>query len=272
MSTKTRIWENNKLQLSNEQLQQLSKAKSDKEELIILFKIIKSKGWIHYDRTQGKSDGILGNVFEDLIGVKENNIKGADYGSYELKTKNNYSSANLVSLFGYCIDSIPSANTVIREKYGAIEEKSYKKIFNSTIKYSEWNTHRAGHNFKLDKGEDKLYLRIKETITNYLVDDDKFYWRINEIEKRFFKIKNICYVEGEINKAEKMVKFTKMTFYDNANMEAFWKLVKNDDIVMDFRIGVYKSGPNEGKSHDHGTGFRIKANKIPLLFKNKEEY
>ncbi len=272
MQSDKRIWEYNKLNLSNDEYNKLSKAKSDRDELIILFKIIKSRGWIHYDRTQGKSDGLLGNVFEDLIGVKENNIKGADYYSYEIKTKNDYSSASLVSLFGYCIGSIPSANTSIREEFGVVDDKSFKKIFNSTVKYMEWNNHRGGHNFKLERNQDKLYLRVKKTIDDYSVDNDRFYWEEDEIERRFCKIKNVCYVEGEIDTKFKRVKYNKMTLYEEANFDKFWELIKTKDIVMDFRIGVYRVGKNAGKSHDHGSGFRIKANKIPELFESKKEF
>ncbi len=212
----------------------------------------------------------MGNVFEDLIGVKENNLKASDYEEFEIKTKNKESGA-LVSLFGYSIDSFKNVNTEIREKYGVKDAKTYNKIFNSTIKFSDWNTHRGGYNFKLDYSNDKLYLRVMDNIKKYMVDNDKYYWNVQKIIFLFSKIKNCCYVEGEIDKKNKIVKFNKMSIYKNADIDLFWSLLNNDDIVVDFRIGVYKSGKNEGKTHDHGTGFRIKKNKIECLYKEKIE-
>ena len=40
-------------------------------------------------------------------------------------------------------------------------------------------------------------------------------------------------------------------------------------IYVDLRIGQYHDGKNKGKTHDHGTGFRIKESDQPLLFKIK---
>lgn len=54
------------------------------EEFIIRFKKIKEMGWVktHRSGTTG-----IGKTLEDLLGVKENNIQGPDFGIYELKSK-----------------------------------------------------------------------------------------------------------------------------------------------------------------------------------------
>ena len=248
----------------------ISNLKDPKEKLIKLFKIIKSKSWIKFERRQENADGLLGNVFEDLIGIDENNKSEADYFDYEIKTKNHDSNA-LVSLFGCTIKSFPNANTEIREKYGVYDEKHPEnKIFNTTIKHSKWNNHRGGYSFKLEKN-DHLYLRIKEQNNDNTIDNNNYYWNEEEIIKRFNKIKNCCLIEGEIDKKNNLVKYTKMIIFRNASIEKFWTLLKSDDIVVDFRIGVYLSGKNKGKTHDHGTGFRIKKNKIISLYQDVEE-
>ena len=36
--------------------------------------------------------------------------------------------------------------------------------------------------------------------------------------------------------------------------------------MLDIRIGVYKSGQYFGKTHDHGTGFRIKESDLECLY------
>lgn len=266
------IWVNNKVNLTDQEIQELNKANSHEKELILLFKFIKSRGWINYKRIQGKSDGLLGNIFEDLIGLKENNNRTSDYFDIEIKTKNYESSSSLVSLFCYSIDSIKNSSSKIREEFGVEDENSYKKIFNSTVKYGEWNTHRGGYNFKLEeKDEKKLYLKIMNVIENYLVDQDKYYWNYEKIQKSVGKIKNCLYIEGEINTQAKQVKYTKATLYKNASYKKFWDLLKEKHITVDFRIGVYKSGKNKGKTHDHGTSFRIKKDKLSDLYESKIE-
>lgn len=265
------IWINNKINLTNQEIQKLKEAKTHEEELILLFKFVKSRKWIDYKRIQGKSDGLLGNIFEDLIGLKENNKRTSDYFDIEIKTKN-LKSSSLVSLFCYSIDSIKNSSSKIREEFGVEDETSYKKIFNSTIKYGEWNTHRGGYSFRLEEKDDKrLYLKIMKTIENYLVDQDKYYWSYEKIQNLIGKIKNCFYVEGEINKQTKQVKYSKATLYKNANFKKFWDLLKTKDITVDFRIGIYKSGKNKGKTHDHGTPFRIKKNKLEDLYEIKIE-
>lgn len=268
---KDKIWHNSNFKFTDEERNKLNKCINEEDELIELFRIFKSRGFIHYSRTQKNSDGILGNVFEDLIGIRENNLKDADYGEFEIKTKNSNSNSTLVSLFCYSPDSFKNANTDIREKYGVYDEKTNNKIFNSTIKFSSWNTHRGGYNFKLDYDENKLYLRIMDAIREYELDHSNYFWDNKKITDQLQKIKNCCYVEGEIDEVNKIAKFEKMYIYKNVKLEKFWELLKNDDIVVDFRIGVYKSGKNLGKTHDHGTGFRIKKNKFENLYEEKVE-
>ena len=48
----------------------------------------------------------------------------------------------------------------------------------------------------------------------------------------------------------------------------FKSAVESDKLKIDIRIGVYRSGKNKGKYHDHGTGFRINKRDFLLLFDN----
>jgi len=43
-------------------------------------------------------------------------------------------------------------------------------------------------------------------------------------------------------------------------------LLESGDICFDLRMGAYKTGKRKGKSHDHGSGFRIKAKNINKLY------
>ena len=42
-------------------------------------------------------------------------------------------------------------------------------------------------------------------------------------------------------------------------------------IMYDVRIGAYKTGIKKGKTHDHGSGFRIKRENMHILYKQTEE-
>lgn len=40
--------------------------------------------------------------------------------------------------------------------------------------------------------------------------------------------------------------------------------------MLDIRIGAYRQGSSMGKTHDHGSGFRINKNKLNLAFSIEE--
>ena len=46
--------------------------------------------------------------------------------------------------------------------------------------------------------------------------------------------------------------------------------MKEGLIVYDIRIGVYGTGSSKGKTHDHGSGFRVLKNNIYKVFKVEE--
>jgi hypothetical protein len=40
--------------------------------------------------------------------------------------------------------------------------------------------------------------------------------------------------------------------------------------MFDIRIGAYKVGDKRGRTHDHGSGFRIKRSNLSLLYMSEE--
>lgn len=66
------------------------------DELIRKLQRIKVGGWVANARP--KNDGRVGNTLEDLLGVKENNLRIPDYGEYELKARR-ADTTSLVTLF-----------------------------------------------------------------------------------------------------------------------------------------------------------------------------
>lgn len=64
---------------------------------------IHSIGWVPNARPG--NDGGVGNTLEDLLGIKENNLRIPDYGKYELKAQRRETSS-LVTLF-HCEPTTP---------------------------------------------------------------------------------------------------------------------------------------------------------------------
>ena len=72
--------------------------------------------------------------------------------------------------------------------------------------------------------------------------------------------------KGERKTANEQFYFVEAYLLSDLNINKFRKAIQQDKLKVDIRIGVYRSGRNKGKYHDHGTGFRINKRDFLLLF------
>jgi hypothetical protein len=231
-------------------------------ELIRHFEKIRNLGWIE---TKRHGDQMLGNTFEDLIGKHEDNLSVADWHGIEIKTQRE-KTTSMMSLFTKSPSYPKRANTYLREKFGIDDEKHGKKILNSTISGDNFNTHRGGFGFKLDVDEKsgKILLKVKDLKTEKILEED-IYWDFKVIENALTsKLKMIALIYGDEKKENERsyVRYNKMTIIKGLTLEKMLLAITNGDLKMDFRIGVYMTGVKTGKTHDHGSGFRIKIDKL----------
>ena len=82
------------------------------------------------------------------------------------------------------------------------------------------------------------------------------------------KLNALFYVNAETRKVDGLEEFhyTQAKIFLNPSLGNLLKLIDDGKLMVDIRIGSYKSGKNKGKTHDHGTGFRIKPNDLSLLY------
>lgn len=245
---------------------------SSEKQLAKHFFDIKSKGWIP---TKRYGDQCLGNTFEDLIGKKEDNLSVADFGDIELKTHRTITSS-MVSLFSKAPTYPRRVNTYLRETFGVVGEEHDKKILNTTVSGKKENTHRGGFGFKLvvDREKQRIYLQIRNLSTDCITDDEIF-WSFKAIENALKKkIKKIAILYGEekVENGQRFVKFSEMRVITGITLETLVESIEKGELLVDIRIGVYLSGKNVGKTHDHGTAFRIKLDKLLETYKDVEVY
>jgi len=231
-------------------------------ELIAQFYNIRNQGWI---KTHRHGDQMLGNTFEDLIGKVEDNLSEADWKGIEIKTHRNATSS-MVSLFSKSPSHPKGANSYLREKYGVVDPSHGLKVLNTTIRGDYANTHRGGHSFKLevDRFNEKIYLIVRDTYTNNVIDNN-IYWDFsvikNALDKKIRKIA-VMYGDEMIKDYSNYVKFTDMVLIEGLTLDKMIEALENGDLKLDIRIGVYNSGKKYGKTHDHGSAFRINLNKL----------
>lgn len=241
----------------------------DVEKMLVeLFLDIKSRGWI---RTARHGDQCLGNAFEDLIGKTEDNKAKADFYDIELKSHRLITSS-LISLFSKSPTHPKGVNTYLRETYGVPNADGFPlNVLNTTVSGRHFNTHRGGHEFKVDVDRQarKLWLVVKNSKTGEILEDyqtgEKVYWDFsvlsNALENKLKKIA-ILYGEEKDEGGYHYVRYTKMIIFEGLTLEKMISAIECGDLYIDIRIGVYASGKNIGKTHDHGTGFRIHLERL----------
>ena len=232
---------------------------------------IKELGFVTCTRPNNK-DGGIGNTYEDLLKIKENNLKIADYLGFELKSKRQFNSS-YISLFSKSPSFPSKANSYLREKYGEVRDENFlgkKKLYASVFgnKYSNiYGKFRM--KLEVDYKLSKLVLVIKN-MDNLILD--QVYWEFIDFKKACIKMKSLMLVLAETKVEEGFTKyhFNKAEIYHEFDFKSFLKNIEIGCIMFDIRIGVYNSGKNMGKTHDHGSGFRIKQNDFKNLYSSFE--
>lgn len=235
------------------------------------FKTIKEKGWVSSNRSH---DTGIGKTFEDLMGIVENNNFLADYKDVlELKSSRELAQA-MITLFTDAPTFPKKVNSILREKYGQIDQEFGVKIIHSTFSALKFNTFVEKYGFKLEVNEvnKKIFIRIKDLQSNKL-DEHEIYYTFEDLRKIIEKkCKYIAYIKAQSMKEndKESFKFVHASLLSGLTFEKFIECVKNGLIVYDIRLGVYRSGKNKGKAHDHGSGFRVLKNNLNKVFQIEE--
>lgn len=233
------------------------------------FNRIKNLGFVKSNREKNK-DGGIGNTFEDYLGVSENNLKDPDFAGFEVKTQR-LLTPSYVTLFSKSPSSPKGANAILKEKFGEIRDKNFpelKKLYASIFgnKYSVvYNKHKM--KLDLDFPNEKLFLEVLSD--NYCYKE--VYWNFADLRKGLKKLNNLFFVTAEHKKEAgySYYHYKKAIVFLDLNFYKFLDAISEGLIQFDIRIGVYNSGKQYGKPHDHGSGFRIKKEYFENLYTTK---
>ncbi len=216
---------------------------------------IKAMGFV---KTHRAHDTGIGKTLEDLLGIKENNLRLPDVGDVELKAKR-IDSGSMLTVATKSPEP-KGINKVLFEKYKYLDKEG-KYNLHSTVCGSRKNQ----QSFKVVFEGEKLVLKNKSKIAVYWpisIFDDVLKAKSDKILLAFAETK------GERKTKNEKFHFTEAYLLSNLNINKFKSAVESDKLKIDIRIGVYRSGKNKGKYHDHGTGFRINKRDFLHLFDN----
>jgi len=218
-------------------------------------KKIKAMGFV---KTHRAHDTGIGKTLEDLLGIKENNLRLPDVGDVELKAKR-IDSGSMLTVATKSPEP-KGINKVLFEKYKYLDKEG-KYNLHSTVCGSRKNPQL----FKVVFEGEKLVLKNKFKMAVYWpisIFDDVLKAKSDKILLAFAETK------GERKTKNEKFHFTEAYLLSNLNINKFKSAVESDKLKIDIRIGVYRSGKNKGKYHDHGTGFRINKRDFLHLFDN----
>lgn len=230
------------------------------EEFKEKFEIIKSMGYVKSHRLGNTG---VGKTFEDLLGITENNIKGPDFGVYEIKSTRK-TSKSLVTL----TTQKPSLGDIetLRRDVGYPQTKNnitincLRQTLDLNIIYTN-SINRKSIQLKFDESDgNKLVLYSGNT----KLEPE---WYVSDIVQNVKnKLSNVVYVEAERKKinGEEFFHYVSaklLKLKDNAE-ELLIQAIKDNTLKLDIRLGQHSNG----LKHDHGTGFRIKKDNLWKLF------
>lgn len=227
--------------------------------------------WIKSSR--GHDTGI-GHTFEEKVLEKEeDNLACSDLASLEIKSQR-MNTASKMTLFTKAPTFPLRANTFIRDNFGVKDEVCDLNIIHTSFFGHRITYYKDRYGFKLEANDElkKVFLKVFNNDGNQL--NAEIFWTYSILEDILkTKVKNIGFVEAKAKKEndDEFFKYEKLTILMNPSLKKFIDGIKNGIIQFDIRIGVYRSGKNQGKPHDHGSGYRISKKDFSQLFDTVRE-
>ncbi len=211
--------------------------------------------------TRRVHDTGIGQTLEYLLGIKENNFSLPDIGDIELKAKRIESGSMLTIATK---SPLPKGiNKILFNKYKYLDkEKKYN--LHSTI----YGSRKNKQSFQVIFDKEKLLLKNRYKINAY--------WPISVFDD-VLKVKSdkilfvLAETKGERKSPKEKFHYVESYLLSDLNINKFKSAIEKDKLKIDIRIGVYRSGKNKGKYHDHGTGFRINKRDFLHLFDSFEK-
>jgi hypothetical protein len=244
------------------------------EELTRKLQQIRTKGWVQNARP-GNAGGV-GNTLEDLLGIKENNLKIPDYGEYELKAQRR-DTTSLVTLF----HREPTPRRVVVQKllplWGwkhqtIVGEQSFRQTISGTrftdrgFKVSVDRQSREVHiDFDIDRveqhhGEWKSQILALQPEEVRILRPTWTFEKLEDVIKH--KINNLIIVIADVRRMDSKEEFlyNEAKLLRKPSLDRFLDAIEHDIVLVDFDART---------GHNHGTKFRIRQNGWTMLYEEQ---
>lgn len=216
------------------------------------FHDIKKQGWIQSVR-RGPTG--IGQTFEQLLGLAENNIALPDLHEIELKT-HRIGSSSMITLFTFNKKAWKMKPLEAIRKYGTLDADGRLGMY-FTMSPTPNSTGLFLHN-----EEHSISVRH---ISGELIAE----WQLNGLSEQFCKkIPGLILVSAfnEMRGDFEWFRFSRAQLLTETSPEIIREQILAGNVLVDLRL--HDKGTS---ARNHGTGFRAKKDKLNLLFKNVSE-
>ena len=219
----------------------------------------KTRGYV---RTHRAGQTGIGKTLEDLLEIEENNIAVSNMTFAEIKSARK-GSGSMLTLFTK--SPLPQeANTRLLSRFGYMTPQSGgRKILHTTVWATGYNKLRGQPGLKIHVTPAKLVLVSVK-------GEELAYWHEPILKTSFEKkLRHLLYVLADYRGSGKEEEFwfNEAWFLSGFDFEGFVHAINDGVICIDTRIGQYP----DGRTHDHGTGFRVFPDKLSLCFKERQK-
>ena len=245
------------------------------DEFVKKIKKIKEMKWVESHR---KGDTGIGKTLEDLLGISENNIAGPDFDIYELKSGRKDSSSmltlftkaplpkgankELLKVFGYRQRTRPANNS--QKPLSSYMDVETREETEAECRIEEKELHVTVDALK----ENSVGLMLEIVDNRIYIGNNKkveAYYDENALKKAFEeKYARLIYVlaSNKMQDGVELFWFNEAFLLRGFSFKRFSELIEIGTIKIDIRIGHYQNG----RLHDHGTGFRVLPKYLPQCF------
>ena len=228
----------------------------------------------------------MGNILEDLLGIKENNLPIPNASEWELKCQRS-NTASLTTLF-HCEPS-PTALKIVPSfllpNYGWKHEEAGQKYpltemsFRQTISGASYSD--RGFKVIIDKKDRKITISFDvrtvdakhsnwlDTVSKKVGLDElnpQPYWGFDDIyHKAGTKLLNTFYILADVRKnndGTEYFHYNRILKLTQFSIDGWLESIEEGYLYVDFDART---------GHNHGTKFRLRQNKLPQLYRSIEE-
>jgi hypothetical protein len=213
---------------------------------------IKQLGWVQSKR-RGPTG--IGQTLEQLLGLTENNIALPDLHEIELKA-HRIGSSSMITLFTFNRKAWKMKPLEAIRKYGTRDENGRLGV------YFTMSPTPNGSGLFLHTETETISVRH---ISGEIVAE----WQLEQLAEQFIKkLPGLVLVSAlsEMRGDFEWFQFTRSQLLTDTSPEIIREQILAGNVLVDLRL--HDKGTS---ARNHGTGFRIKEDKLLFLFKNVQE-